>query len=279
MKKIIICLAFLLLNSLCANSFELNDYWQIRHTLRDYNKALAYQDVEKIKTFYSENYKNADGFTLSELAQMLEKTYNSYDKMKQKTKINSIVTFDDDAIVQLTDTTSALVHLDKAKEKEKAGKLEGKSVYTLYLRKTNEGWKIFYDEITAETTSLKYGIANKIPMKLNTPLLIKKGEQYDLNFEMQKPDDIVAVASISNEEIKYPTPEYKEVFRKIPSTGRLERVVKANQNKKNEYAIASVALTKFSVNEKATKARIEVIGMAYLMKRVNMTKLKDESEK
>ena len=174
MKKIVLFLAFIVLNIASANAFELNNYWQIRLTLRDYNKALAGQNIEKIKSFYSDTYKNADGFTLDELVQMLEKTYNSYGEMKQKTKINSIVTFDNDAIVQLTDKTSAIVHPDKTKQKEKAGRLDGKSVYNLYFKKTDEGWKIFYDEITAETTSLKYGIANKIPMKLNTPLLIKK---------------------------------------------------------------------------------------------------------
>ena len=210
---------------------------------------------------------------------MLEKTYNAYGKMKQKTKINNISAFDDYAIVQLTDKTKAIVHPDKNKTKEKQGVLEGKSVYVLYFKKINNEWKIFYDDILAETTTLKYGVANKIPMELDTPMLIKNGEKYDLALKMNKPDNILALASLSNEEIQYPTPENKEKFRKIPANGELERIVKANNNNKSEYAIASVGFTKVSINEQETKARIEIIGMAYLMKRVNMVALKESNGK
>ena len=84
---------------------------------------------------------------------------------------------------------------------------------------------------------------------------------------------------MSNEEILFPTPETEEKFRKVPQEGELERVVKANKNKKNECAIASVGFTEVSVNEAQTKARIEVVGMALLMKRVNMLNSKDNNEK
>ena len=279
MKKIIIILLLVVVSTLSADAFDLSSYWQIRSTLRNYNKALSSKNINDVKVFYDDNYRSADGFTLNELVQMLEKTYSAYGQMKQKTKINSINVFDNYAIVQLTDKTSAVVHPDKMKSKEKAGKLDGKSVYILYFKKINNEWKIYYDEILAETTSLKYGVANKVPMELNTPFVIQGGEQYNLSLKMEKPDDIFALASLSNEQIEFPTPEYKEKFRKIPLSGELERVVKANNNNKGEYAIASVGFTKFSINEEETKARIEIIGMAYLMKRINMINLKEGNEK
>ena len=40
--------------------------------------------------------------------------------------------------------------------------------------------------------------------------------------------------------------------------------------------MASIGLTKVSLNEEQTKAKIEVLGMAYLMKRVNMDNSKKQ---
>ena len=278
MKKLIITFVLIIFSTLSSNAFELNNYQQVKLTLREYNKALSGQDIEKVKSFYDENYKSADGFTLDELMQMLEKTYSAYGKMKQKTKINNITAYDNYAIVQLKDKTHACVYPDKNKTKGKEGILDGESLYSLYFKKSGDKWKIFYDEIISETTSLKYGVANKIPMGIVTPALITNNEKYDLSLKMKKPDDIIALASISNEEIEYPTPDYKEKFRKFPSEGELQRVVKANNKNKNEYAVASVGFTRVSMNKEETKARIEIIGIAYLMKRINMIQLKENNE-
>ena len=79
----LIILMFILSTALSSNAIELSDYWQVRLTLRDYNKALSGKNIEKVKSFYSENYKSSDGFTLDELTQMLEKTYNAYERLKK----------------------------------------------------------------------------------------------------------------------------------------------------------------------------------------------------
>ena len=128
-----------------------------------------------------------------------------------------------------------------------------------------------------EETSLKYGVANDIKMNLITPMFVKSGEEYDLSLKIEKPEDIVALASISREEITYPPLDYKEKFRKIPESGDLERLVRANDKNLDEYAVASIGFTKVSLNEKMTKAKIEVLGMAYLMKRINIDKIKEKS--
>jgi len=129
-----------------------------------------------------------------------------------------------------------------------------------------------------EETSLKYGIANKINMELLSPLKVKNNQEYDVSLKMDKPKDIMALASISREEIVYPPSDYQEKFRKIPEMGELERVVRANNKNLNEYAIASIGFTKVSINEEQTKAKIEILGMAYLMKRVNMDIIKKQGD-
>ncbi len=248
---------------------------EIKTLLKEHNKAMENRDVKQIKTFYDKDYLSADGFDVDDLITMLEKTYDAYGNIKYKTKINNISAFDNWALVQMSDTSSAKVYPDKDKKnKDKVGKLDGKSSYVVYLNKTNDGWKIVSDEILMEETSLKYGIANKINMELVTPVFVKNGKEYDLSLKMDKPDDIVALASISREEIVYPPSDYQEKFRRMPDEGDLERLVKANNKNLDEYAIASVGFTKVSVNEEELKARIEVLGMAYIMKRINMERAK-----
>lgn len=281
MKKIIITLSILFITT-PTYSFELfnSPKSQIKNTLKKYNKALISHDIEKIKTFYAKDYKSMDGFNLIETEQMLEKTYSAYKNLKYKTKINSINTESNWALVQISDKTKAEIFPTEIKElkKEKMGKLIGSSVYNLYLKKENNEWKIICDDILMEETSLKYGLANKLKMNLITPLRIQNGSEYDLSLKIEKPKDIMALASISREEIVYPPEDYQEKFRKIPEFGELERIVRANDKNLDEYAIASIGLTKISMNEEQTKAKIEVLGMAYLMKRVNMDRTRKNNE-
>lgn len=282
MKKIFLSLFIInLLFIYPSYSFELfnnNPKTQIKTVLRSYNSALKNHNVEKIKTFYDKDYKSADGFNLDDMTKMLEQTYNVYKNIKYKTKITSINAYENWALVQIQDKTSAKIYPTQIKEikKEKMGKLDGKSVYNMYLKKEDDGWKIIRDDILMEETSLRYGVARNIDMNLITPLQIKSGEEYDLSLKIEKPKDIIALASISNEEVVFPPSDYKEKFRKIPEMGELERVVKANNKKIDEYAVASIGLTKVSMNEAQTKARIEVLGLAYLMKRVNMNKTENK---
>lgn len=279
MKKTIVL--FLMLNILLIQqgfSFGLfkNSDFEIRSFLNKYQKAMSSNDTELIKSFYASDYISSDGYNLEDLGKMLDKTHNSYDNLKYKSKINSINAYENWALIQMSDKTSAIVYPtdDKKIKKEKQGVLDGKSVYVVYLRKDNDGWKIIKDDVLMEETSLKYGIARKIDMDLITPATIKNGQEYDLSLRMDTPNDIVALASISREEITYPPAEYDEKFRRMPESGDLERLVKANNKNIDEYAIASVGFTKVSLNEEQTKAKIEVLGMAYLMKRVNMEHIK-----
>ena len=57
-----------------------------------------------------------------------------------------------------------------------------------------------------------------------------------------------------------------------------ERWVTMDNKNLDEYAVASVGLTKISMNEEQTKARIEVLGLAYLMKRVNLDRTRTNGE-
>lgn len=284
MKKLLS--SFILLFVLSANcplyAFDFsffnknNPQKEIKKVLKKHNRAMANHDVDLVQSYYDENYKSADGFNLNDMKTMLEKTHQAYTNIKYKTKINNITAYDNWALAQMSDETYAKVYLDNDKKnKEKMGILDGKSSYLVYFKKDKDKWKIVADEILMEETSLKYGLAKKIDMELETPIFIENNENYDISLKMpNKPEDIIALASISREEITYPPADYNEKFRKIPETGDLERYVKANNKNLNEYALASVGFTRVSINEEITKAKIEILGIAYIMKRINMNRNK-----
>ncbi len=246
---------------------------EVYSTVKKHTKAMQKYDLEKLKSFYHKDYISTDGFDIISLIDMLDKTHSSYKNMKYKTKINNVMAYDNWALVQMSDETEAIVFSDeKEKLKEKTGLLKGSSSWNLYLKKENDAWKIISEDILMEETSLKYGIAKKINMDLITPVFVKSGEEYDIALKMDTPKDIIALASITKEEVTYPPKSYDDRFRKMPENGDLERLVRANERNINEYGVASIGFTKVSINEEETKAKIEVLGMAYLMKRINMEK-------
>jgi len=280
-KKILILLCIILLgfNSSweCFGLFNNKtlEEKEIISVLRKHSRAMNSHNLEKVKTFYSKDYKSADNFDLNTLLLMLEKTYLEYKNIKYKISITDIKIDKNTATVAISDQTKAKLYQNKKKNKEKAGLLEGKSNWTVKLIKENNDWKIISDEIKNEETTLKYGIAKKINMDLIIPNSIKNGETYDLMLKVENPKDIDALAAISREEITYPPKDTDDKFRRISETGVLERLVRANKNNLNEYAIASIGFTKVSVNQKEIKATIEVKGIAYIMKRINMEKQVD----
>lgn len=282
-KKILILLAlfglFFNVSSSYGFGFVDKNQKEVKLFLKNHSRAMKSQNLEEIKTFYDENYKSSDGFNLKELLEMLDKTNKTYAGIKYKTKIGKIDAKENTASANMSDLTYATVYPNNNKKyKDKTGELKGKSNYIVNLKKENGSWKIVSDSVLEEETSLKYGIAKKINMDLITPASIKKGEEYDLSLTMNKPLNIVALASLTREEISYPPKDYQEKYRRIPDSNTLERLVRANEKNLDEYAIASVGFTKVSINEQINKARIEVLGIAYVMKRINMDKTPQKRE-
>lgn len=280
MKKLAVALFILNFFITCAYSFEMfkrNDEHEVRALLKNHTKAMKKHDVEKIKTFYDVSYKSTDGFNLEEMEKMLTKTYSTYSNIKYKVKIKSIDVKDSSALAQICDSSRAVIYPDTIEKlkKEKSGRLDGKSIYNVYLKKINNEWKIIKDDILMEETTLKFGVAKNIDMNIETPISIKNGQEYDLSLKIDKPKNLYALGSISREEIVYPPVDYQEKYRRISQDGELERIVKANDKNLDEYAVASVGFTKISLNEEQTKARIQVLGMAYLMKRINMENIEE----
>ncbi len=261
-------------NYLTARGVDAREVKQIKEFLADLNKYSNAHDIKNLKTLYSKDFLNTDGFDYTTFFAMIEETFKSYKDITYSTEVKNIKVIGDWAIVELTDITKATLKRTEGEfTLSDDGDLEGLCNYVLYLRKENDEWVIVSDNILSEETSLKYGEAKNIAIKLQSPLTIRKDSEYTIGLYMEYPKDAFVLASLNTEEIAYPPQDPNEVYRKLPSDGFLERIVRANKDGKNEYAVASVGITKLALEANSmTTIRFQMSGMAFVMKRVNVIK-------
>ena len=264
-----------------------SDEAQIRDILKNLTKYSNEHDVEKIISLYDKSYRSFDGFEYDTFKKMLQETFKAYDDISYKSDVESINLYGDKAVANLIDRTKATLVSKKAQEKFKemsdpelnSGLLEGECNYSIYLQKINNEWKIVGDNVISEVTSVKYGSAKEYPMEFLAPLTTPKDEEYCLTLKMPVEKGVKVVAALGKEEILYPSVEPEDIFRKLPKDGILERIVRANKNGYNEYAMASVGITKISAAPDLSLFEIKMTGLAFLMQRVNVyTKLNPTRE-
>ncbi len=254
------------------------DINEIKNVLSLLTKYSNEHDPKKIATLYDKNYRSFDGFKYDTFLKMLNETFEVYDDITYESDIKSINLYADKAVVNLIDTTRATLTSKSAKEKAEklsdsslsTGHLEGECNYAIYLQKINNEWKIIADNVISEVTSVKYGSAKEYPMEFAAPLSVPGDSEYCLTLKMQPPKGTKVVASLGKEEILYPSAEPEDVFRKLPKDGILERIVRSNKNGRNEYAIASVGITKMDIAQDFSAIRFKMTGLAFLMQRVNL---------
>ncbi len=267
---------------------EKDDKTQIKDLLYNLNKYSNTHEIDKIKQFYSKDYISYDGFDLDAYIAAIKETFETYPDISYKSKIKSINVFDGWASAELTDTsisekqalTQAIVNNKPVFDRKIDGVMESECNYVIYLKKIRGRWQIYSDNIISESTSIKYGNARELKMGIVSPPVIKEGEEYCISLNIEnKPEEYIMLASLSAEEIKYPPATPKDIFRKFPSQGPLERIVRANKNGVNEYSLASVGITEISLNEEKTAINYEMSGIAFLMKRVNVYTNKNVTDK
>ena len=81
--------------------------------------------------------------------------------------------------------------------------------------------------------------------------------------------DTYIIGSIDHDLVTYPTNTPKNELRALSSSKTLERYIKANTDNINEYAIASMAISK-TKKLNSEHLRVYMTGLACVMKRVNV---------
>ena len=93
-KNIILSIALLFLSvNIPVYSFDFSyvikpsNKREIISVLKNYDKAIKNHDVASVKSFYDDDYKSSDGFSMDDYIEMLKKTFFS---VKQLNKLCTI---------------------------------------------------------------------------------------------------------------------------------------------------------------------------------------------
>lgn len=231
------------------------------------NSQVKYANHTNFKKFintYDSNYLNSDGFNLEIYSKLIKDIWNTYDDIEYSIDIKKITINDNEATAELTEKSYANISMAKVYD----GELKSSAETIYHLKKINGKWKVVSDTVLDETTSMLYGTAKNLDVKLTVPNEIESNKEYCATLEFTPPQDTIAIASIASDIVEYPQKPTEEVFRALPEDNILERLFTSNTKNANEYIIASIGLTKTSINDLSLK--LSLTGFGYAIKRVNV---------
>ena len=247
----------------------------VKSTLNSQIKYANKNNFEKFISTYDTNYQNGDGYDLDVYKKLVKELWENYDNIKYSIKIKDIA-FEEDGTAKVSLIESSQADIPITKRMSGILKSEADSIY--YLKKINGKWKVASDKINNEVTSMLYGDAINLDIKLSAPHEVTPGFEYTASLEFNPPKDTFAIASIAKDKVEYPQKQAKEVFRKLPDDHILERLFIANSDHANEYVIASIGLTKADVKDMSIK--LSLTGFGYQIIRVNVVdKIQKEDAK
>ncbi|MBQ4115382.1 hypothetical protein IJD34_08265 [bacterium] len=275
MKKFLltIFLTFFITQSAMAIDWKFwvsDDEKSVRNLLESQVKYANRTNYEKFISTYSSDYVNADGFNLDTYSSLVKDIWSTYNKIKYDIDIKKVTIDNNIATVELEETANAQIKMSKVYE----GELKSFSNTVYKLKKVNGKWKVFYDSILDETTSMLYGDARDLDIKLTVPNTIPANSEYSAILEFEPPTGTIAIASLAADKVEYPQGQTKEVFRTLPEDNILERLFTANNDRVNEYIVASIGLTKTEFSD--VNINLSLTGFGYAIKRVNVTPMEEE---
>lgn len=251
--------------------FTNHDERSVRRTIMSQVKYANKTNFEKFIGTYDSEYESCDGFNLEVYSNLVKDIWETYKDIHYGIKIKNIKVEDNRAVVEVTEYSNADIKLTD--NVNGALKSESESIY--YLRKSNDGkWKVLSDLVLDERTSMLYGEAKNLDIKLDAPLQVQEDTEYSASLEFVPPEGTLAIASISSDKVEYPQKAAKEVFRTMPEDNILERLFTSNSDKVNEYIVASIGLTKTDVCDLSIK--LSLTGFGYVIRRVNVIPAKIE---
>lgn len=247
--------------------------WAVSRVLKSQVKYANNTNFKKYISTYDKDYKNSDGFDLHTYSQMVRDIWMSYENIKYAVDIKSIVVKDNSAEVKVVETATANLPINKNFN----GELKSNSEAIYKLQNKNGKWKVIYDEVLDESTSMLYGEAKSLDIKLTVPNKIDANSEYCATLELTPPEQTIAIASISSDIVEFPQKPVQEVFRTIPEENILERLFTANNINANEYVVASIGLTRTDISD--TSIKLSLTGFGYTIRRVNVVPAKENSSK
>lgn len=250
-----------------------SDVKAIRNMMKAQDKFADAYDFDGLSSLYTEDFKSSDGFDKEVYFKLIKETWASYPDISYTTNVKNIEVKDDKAVVGVYETSLATT---SQIEDGVAifGELHSYSNGTYYLTKKDGKWLINAETIQDEKSVLKYGDLRYVDLDLKSPNTVKAGEYYTASLTVDAPDDSVVIASICRDNISYPQQKADDIFKKLPEDKLLERMFLANKDGKNEYNVASVAMSKMSIVKGSPN--LYIAGIAFIMTRVNVEALNEK---
>ncbi len=244
------------------------DIKQIKELFKIHNSYANKHDTKNLAPLYADNYMNNDGFDKKAYFKSIETTWEACNDLTYSTKIFSININGDYASVNVEETANGTV-IETIDSISVAGEIHSKSKGIYHLTKINENWYISGETAITDESSLLYGDARFMNIEIQAPDQVASGETYTITLKADADKNTFIVGSIEHDPVTYPTTTPKSELRALPQTQTLERLIKANTDNLNEYAVASMAISK--VKELGDENyRIYLSGLACVMKRVNV---------
>lgn len=253
----------------------------IKDLFKVHDKFANEHDLKNLEILYADNFINNDGFNKEAYFKSVETTWESCKDITYTTKIKTISVNGDYADVEVEETASGTI-LDKIFDQAPiAGEIHSKGQGIYHLVKINGKWYIKGETSLSDESSLLYGDARFMNIELQAPVQVSAGETYSILLKVDADQDTYMIGSIDHDLVTYPTNTPKNELRALSTSKTLERYIKANTDNINEYAMASIAVSKMK-KLNSEHLRVYMTGIACVMKRVNvipknnLIKLEDE---
>ncbi len=288
MKKIayLLILTALLIpgTQLCAQASLISDRSYRSEQNREYKQAVKdikslfnihntfanSHNLKGLESLYADNYINNDGFNKKAYFKSIESTWEACKDLTYTTKIQSISINGDFASVQVFETANGTIY-DKLDLMPVTGEIHSSSTGIYHLIQINGKWFISGETSLSDESSLLYGDARFMNIEIQAPAQVESGDTYTTTIKVDTDDNVntFIIGSIDHDPVTYPASTPKTELRAMPQSQILERLIKANTDNVNEYAIASLAISK-AKNLGEDHFQIYMAGLACVMKRVNV---------
>lgn len=229
-------------------------------------------NYNKFISTFDKDYKNSDNFDLETYSKLVTDIWKTYGKIKYDIEFKDVKVSDNLATIEAVEKSYAKLPINEVYD----GILTSEANCTYFFKKVDGKWKVYSDKVNSETTSMLYGEAKNLEIKLDAPDTVNAGEDYSATLEFKPPYETMAIASIASDIVEYPQKPTKEVFRVLPDDNILERLFTANEQNTNEYVVASIGLTKADVMD--LNIKLSLTGFGYKIKRVNVVKKANEDK-
>ena len=242
----------------------------IKNLFEKHTNYANTHDIKGLRTLYADNYMNSDGFNKSAYFKSIESTWQDCTDLTYKTKILSININGDYASVNVEETASGTV-FESIETVPVTGEIHSKSQGIYHLTKINSRWYISAETAISDESSLLYGDASFMNIEIQAPSQVSSGEEYTATVKVDADKNTFIIGAIDKDPVTYPASVPKSELRALNKEQTLERVLSANTDNINEYAVASLAISKVEHNEKNPDSyRIYMSGLACVMKRINV---------